>query len=140
MKNKHKKTNDAEFAKRFRTLLGNRNLKLRDIAKATGCAVSTASTWKRGRKPKNEIVLDKLCKIFDVSLPYLLLGKKDTAEYIFANEAEDALYQASSASANEIREYVESLISAAQKCEGGLEHLRFELRRKIPLTTYLKRM
>ena len=39
------------FAERFRTAMSKRNVRLEDIAKITGCAVSTASTWRRGRLP-----------------------------------------------------------------------------------------
>ena len=143
MKKLHKKmeklhfTNrDDEFAKRFRTLLGNRNLKLRDIAEATGCAISTVSTWKNGRRPKREATLIKLCGAFDVSPSYLLKGEKERSEYIFSNDADDRIFRAASPEKSDIEEYVRQLIEAAEKREGGLAHLRFELRRKLPLRLY----
>ena len=46
------------------------------------------------------------------------------------------IFRAASPEKSDIEEYVRQLIEAAEKREGGLAHLRFELRRKLPLKLY----
>ncbi len=65
----------AEFARRFRLLMGYHDLTLRDVARATRCAVSTVGTWKNGRVPSSRRVLEKLAEIFHVDVEYLLEGR-----------------------------------------------------------------
>ncbi len=72
------------FAERFRTLMGKTNTNLQDIAILTGCAVSTASTWRRGRLPRHYETLEKIADFFKVDTDYL--SGKDTE--IFSNERE----------------------------------------------------
>ena len=72
------------LAERIRTLMGKHQITLVDIAKATGCAVSTASTWRRGRMPRKQNTLKKLANLLNVSPDYLL-GKSDI---IFSNETQ----------------------------------------------------
>ena len=70
------------LAERIRTLMGKHRITLVDMAKATGCAVSTASTWRRGRMPRKQSTLEKLATLLHVSPDYLL-GKSNI---IFSNE------------------------------------------------------
>ena len=70
------------LAERIRTLMGKHQITLVDIAKATGCAVSTASTWRRGRMPRKQSTLEKIANLLNVSPDYLL-GKSNI---IFSNE------------------------------------------------------
>lgn len=136
MKNIHKSKIDEAFAKRFRTLMSNRNLKLKDIAKASGSALSTVSTWKRGQIPKSQSRVDALCKIFNVSGEYLYNGTRIDGEPVFSNEKENCIFQLHSQKRMKIEAYFEKLANAAEKIEGGLEHLHYELLNKIPLETY----
>lgn len=75
---------DEKFATKIRTLMGNQNIGLREIAEATGCAVSTASTWRRGRIPRSPIVIDKLAKCLGVSKNELL-DKNAPEVLVFSN-------------------------------------------------------
>ncbi len=66
----------ADFARRFRLLMGYHDLTLRDIAAATSCAVSTVGTWKNGRVPSETQTLERLARVFQVSVEYLLEGRE----------------------------------------------------------------
>ena len=70
----HKNISPKEFSLRFRLLMSYHNLTLKDIAEATGCAVSTIGTWKNGRIPSSAAVVVKLADLFEVSVSYLLEG------------------------------------------------------------------
>lgn len=70
------------LAERFRSLMAKHQITLKDIAKHTDSAVSTVSTWRRGRLPRNQNTLKKISKLFGVS-PKYLLGESQT---IFSNE------------------------------------------------------
>ena len=127
---------DAEFAKRLRTLMGNRDMKLKDLARATGNAVSTVSTWKRGRVPRKKSSVSKLAFALQVSADDLVNGDKGS-QPIFSNEREDKILGSPAPKISEIEEYIENLVKAAKTSECGLEHLLFELKTKIPLENYL---
>ena len=71
----HTPTNSGPFALRFRLLMSYHDLTLRDIAAGTRCAVSTVGTWKNGRVPSSERVVERLAEIFHVSVEYLLEGR-----------------------------------------------------------------
>ena len=75
---------DEKFAAKIRTLMGNQNVGLKDIAKATGCAVSTASTWRRGRIPRSPDVINKLAKCLGVDAEELLDGNT-SGVIVFSN-------------------------------------------------------
>lgn len=82
---KHSKPyKDTNFATRMRLLMGARNVKLKDIATATSCSISAASTWRRGRLPRNYKTISKLARIFDVSENFLINGDEECV--IFSNE------------------------------------------------------
>ena len=82
---KHSKSyKDTNFATRMRLLMGARNVKLKDIATATSCSISAASTWRRGRLPRNYKTISKLARIFDVSENFLINGDEECV--IFSNE------------------------------------------------------
>ena len=48
------------LAERFRILMGKHQITLKDIADKTGCAISTVSTWRRGRPPRNKNIIKKI--------------------------------------------------------------------------------
>ena len=82
---KHSKPyKDTNFATRMRLLMGARNVKLKDIATATSCSISAASTWRRGRLPRNYKTISKLARIFNVSENFLINGEDECV--IFSNE------------------------------------------------------
>src|SRR5476651_1358985 len=64
-----------QFALRFRLLMSYHDLTLRDVAQATRSAISTVGTWKNGRMPSSERVVEKLAEVFQVSVEYLLKGR-----------------------------------------------------------------
>ncbi len=79
----------AEFARRFRLLMGYHDLTLRDIATATDSAVSTVGTWKNGRLPSDAQTLEKLARVFHVSLEFLLEGREATRSRTPRSQAAD---------------------------------------------------
>lgn len=116
------------FAERFRTAMSKRNVRLEDIAKITGCAVSTASTWRRGRLPRNPQTLEKIAMFLSVEPAYLAGNADDEAEIcVFSNEA-----SASDRIKEEIRAYVNGLIKEAENSVQKLEELKSGLREKFP--------
>ena len=133
MKIKHNKSPDKEFAKLMRTLMGNRNIRLVDISKATNNAVSTVSTWRRGRYPRSADTIRKLAEIFSVSPEYLLYGKCDGNEIIFSNETQTDFYKTSNPTEENIRRHLEAVI---EDCEGDkiiLTEILDRLYREFPL-------
>ena len=95
--------------------MGNRNIRLVDISKATNNAVSTVSTWRRGRYPRSADTIRKLAEIFSVSPEYLLYGKCDGNEIIFSNETQTDFYKTSNPTEENIRRHLEAVI---EDCEG----------------------
>ncbi len=84
MRKKIKIYDNKIFAERLRTLMAKHNANLADIARKTGCAVSTASTWKRGRIPRKRETLEKIANFFRVDADYLSGNDLN----IFSNELE----------------------------------------------------
>lgn len=129
---------NVNFATRMRFLMGARNINLKDIAAATSCAVSTVSTWRRGRIPRNYKTLKKLAKALDVSEDFLLNG--DTSIEIFSNEkTPDATNQKKSAASvcdlqtiREVTEILVTLTTQAAKTAGGYDVLRRRLLEAFP--------
>jgi len=72
--------------------MSNRNVRLIDIARYTNNAVSTVSTWRRGRVPKKEQTILKLSQILSVKRDYLLCGKCGKKEIIFCNENDSKIF------------------------------------------------
>ncbi len=81
-----------EFSSRFKILMTRRNLTLKDIAKSTGNAISTVSTWKNGRIPKNIKTRFLLADTFKVSVEYLfgsiIFSNENHEEYICKTRAD----------------------------------------------------
>lgn len=115
---------DKDFARRFRTLMGHRLLTLKDISEQTGNAVSTVSTWRNGRLPKNKSTRMKVARIFGVSQSFLYEGKKLDDEIVFSNEAFSVRkVPPSQQMESAIINCVERMIKRAKKTSGGLESL-----------------
>lgn len=125
MKKSVKLYGNEGFSKRFKMLMTRNDLRLEDIASHTGNALSTVSTWKRGRLPKKDQILEKLAEIFDVPKDYLRFGD----ECVFANESAPA----DSLLRREIESYFELVLREASGQKGGLERVREKLAREFPL-------
>lgn len=125
MKKSVKLYGNEGFSKRFKMLMTRNDLRLEDIASHTGNALSTVSTWRRGRLPKKDMILDKLAEIFDVPKDYLRFGD----ECVFANESDepDAILR------REIEAYFSLVLREASGVKGGLERLREKLTSEFPL-------
>lgn len=128
MKKEVKIYGNPVFAERFRTLMSNRNVRLEDIAEVAGCAVSTASTWRRGRMPRNTGTLKKIADFLSVDAAFLSGNTPhvsgEMGEPVFSNCAESPL-------AGEIRSHVERLIGLSD--EPLLEKLKRELEKNFPV-------
>ena len=105
------------LAERFRILMGKHQITLKDISDATGCAISTVSTWRRGRPPRNKNIIKKISKIFKVSPDYLLGNSPE----VFSNEKSANLED--SAQIKDIEKKIKILIEHAQVQPNGLKIL-----------------
>ncbi|MBE6411111.1 MAG: hypothetical protein E7036_00980 [Opitutales bacterium] len=105
------------LAERFRILMGKHQITLKDISDATGCAISTVSTWRRGRPPRNKNIIKKISKIFKVSPDYLLGNSQE----VFSNEKSANLEN--SAQIKDIEKKIKILIEHAQVQPNGLKIL-----------------
>lgn len=95
------------FARNFKTLMCINDLTLKEIAEKTSYPLSTISTWKRGRIPRNKSVLERLAKIFNTTKEQLLSNGNQFQ--IFANEAQVERKQF--VYAQKLKDYIEALIS-----------------------------
>ena len=118
---------NEDFARRFRTLMGNRSLTLKDISERTGNAISTIGTWKNGKLPKNRNTRTKVAKALGVSEEYLYEGKIRGEELIFCNEIPAHCEADISDMERAVLNTVRRLIESAKKSDGGMEALSFEL-------------
>lgn len=117
------KSESKELAKKFRTLMGCHALTLQDIAKKTGNAVSTVSTWRRGQIPRNEKTRQAVAKILGVNAEFLYSNKILDEELVFSNESPIK----TESSARESRKIFEEILIAAKKKKGGLATLKSKL-------------
>ena len=97
--------------------MGKHQITLKDIADKTGCTISTVSTWRRGRPPRNKNIINKISKIFKVSPEYLVGDSQE----IFANE--NSAISENSAQIKDIERKIKILIKRAQLQTNGLKIL-----------------
>ncbi len=128
MKKSVKKYSNADFAKRFRTLMGKSELTLAEISQITGRAISTVSTWRRGRLPRKASDIDALARTFDVSAHYLLYGGHASAE-IFSNSRPALTDGGKRQLRYEVTAHFYTLVDRAEKIDGGLERLAIQMRK-----------
>jgi transcriptional regulator with XRE-family HTH domain len=83
------------------------DLTLKEIAEKTSYPLSTISTWKRGRIPRDKSVLECLAKIFNTTTEQLFSNGNQFQ--VFANEAQFERKQLTSE--QKLKEYIETLIS-----------------------------
>ncbi len=86
MKKDIKTYSNKIFARNFETFMFTKKLTLKDISEKTSLPLSTISTWRRGRIPRDPQALKKILKVFRVSRKKMLGAEIEQPE-IFANEA-----------------------------------------------------
>jgi transcriptional regulator with XRE-family HTH domain len=134
------KDRDSGFGLRFRLLLGYHNLALKDVSEATGAAISTISTWRNGRVPGTQVVIEKIAQLFRVSPAYLLRGEVPQSKEMEVDKTllEIAHKFSKNSDSNacnlkaKIRLYFERYLDEAEKYEGGLEHAWLQLVKEFP--------
>jgi len=116
-----------EFAKRFRIMMAQKNMRLIDISEKTGYPVSTISTWRRGRLPKKTGAKERLAQAFGVSKDDLFGNMQPL---VFANEAPA---KARAESAQTLRAKMRSLLENSLSAVDDPEALQ-ELFERLKLT------
>ncbi len=127
MKKNIKIYSNKGFAKRMRTLMGESALTLEDLANLTGRAISTASTWRRGRLPRKESDLEILANAFGVSKKFLITGEDDLS-LIFSN-TKDNLESPQKKEKHKLCALFYEILERADKIEGGIKKLSKELKK-----------
>jgi transcriptional regulator with XRE-family HTH domain len=84
MKKNIKLYKNKVFAENFNFLMFSKKLTLKEISEKTDIPLSTLSTWKRGRIPRDKTLLTKLAKLFGTSKSELLNSPNHNA--VFSNE------------------------------------------------------
>lgn len=132
---------DREFAEKFRTLMAKRNARLADAARAAGVAVSTASTWRRGRMPKSpqkrmllaEFLGTDASALFGAHATQGNAAPKDAPPAVFSNEF------ARADSSAEIRRHAQNLIACARGDAEKLCRIARDFKTLMPLSSYAKK-
>ncbi|MBQ6533682.1 MAG: helix-turn-helix transcriptional regulator [Opitutales bacterium] len=117
MKKRSKKLPNKIFAERFRTLMAKRGAVIADISRLTGCAVSTASTWRRGTLPRHSATIEKIAKFLGVDAQYLA-----GAGAVFSNENRSSKGGARREKAA-LKKKFSAALEKASAARGGLERL-----------------
>jgi transcriptional regulator with XRE-family HTH domain len=135
-----KKINDSNFGLRFRILLEYHDLTLRDISDATGAAVSTVGTWRNGRIPSSEKIIEKIAKLFHVTKEYLLNGNKLK---LYVDRPINKLNKITKnmsgwdknkpSTREKIEKYISKYLDRAEATHCGLEHTWIEIVKHFPL-------
>lgn len=63
-----------------------KGLKDADVARETGITKSTFSDWKNGRSEPKDAKLQKIAKLFGVTVEYIRTGGNSKEKYYFNNE------------------------------------------------------
>lgn len=64
----------------LKSLLMQKRMTIKEIAKATGVSNSTLSEWLNNRSPRNPEQIKKVAKYLGVSMHFLLFGEEDSEE------------------------------------------------------------
>ena len=75
MKRQHAKT--TPFSKILKSLMIERRLTIRAVAKMAGVSPSTINDWQSDSVPKNYLAVKKLAHELNVSFSFLLTGEED---------------------------------------------------------------
>lgn len=66
----------------LRSIIEERRLTLKEIAKATSVPASTIAEWSNNRAPKNPVHAQRVANFLGISLHFLLFGEEDHQEPI----------------------------------------------------------
>ncbi len=80
------KRKNEVFSENFNFLMFSKKLTLKAIAQKTNLSLSSISTWKRGRIPRDKTIITTLAKIFEVHPDELFKVHKHKSIPIFSNE------------------------------------------------------
>ncbi len=70
-------SDERGFAERLNGLMKERNMTVREAAKASGVAISTLQNWRAGQTPSNFMAIRKLANHLGTTLSFLLTGEHD---------------------------------------------------------------
>jgi len=119
------------FGERLRKLMAYKGMRLKDVSKQTGKAVSTVSTWVNGQIPSDAIVQEHLAELLGVDRRYLIYGEGESL--IFSNEN---IEHRKGSLLEEIDVFYNNILTRAKNHKGGLEHFLIELKRHFPSDLY----
>ncbi len=129
MKKDIKTYSNQTFAQNFKYFMFAKKLTLKDISEKTSLPLSTISTWRRGRVPRDPNALKKLLKLFKTS-KHEMLETEISKPIIFANE------RPSNAKISVIVEQINAHIKALSMEVSGQEKLKqilSSLKKDFPL-------
>lgn len=73
---------EIKIGKVLQQLLKERNMSMRELAKASGVPASNLTEWSANRSPKNPIQVKKVAEALGVTMHFLLFGEDDNQEPI----------------------------------------------------------
>ena len=114
MKKNIKLYQNKVFAENFSFLMFSKKLTLKDISEKTDIPLSTLSTWKRGRIPRDKTLLTKLAKLFGTSKNELLNSPNNNI--VFSNEKATQ----NSDISTKILNFIKALLSSTTPSEQNL--------------------
>ena len=136
----YKVNRNEGFGLRVRLLLEYHHLTLKDVALATGCAISTVSTWRNGRIPSSRQKMEKLAELFKVSPEFLAYGRSSRLPYSKESSIDQEIIGINRVTNVEIHDslrskiegYFRAYLDQAANIPGGLEYVYFNLIRTFP--------
>lgn len=121
---------NTEFSIRLKTLMANKSLKIRDVARMMNCSGPTVSSWRGGKLPPPE-TQKRLADVLGVPTEYLAFGIGEDS--VFSNTRER---RSETGVRKSIESHISSLLNDAEKIPGCLEHMYIELLLKFPSGVY----
>lgn len=146
-----KNKESSVFGLKFRLLMGYHDMTLKDIATYTNNAVSTVGTWKNGKIPSSMSSVEKLSKLFGVSVSYILNDNivsplsddSNLNNYLTElikdkddKNKSDKNLQSSNTLDKQITEYFFKFVDIARDHTYGMEYLFIRLRKEFPLDLF----
>ncbi len=128
--NKCNKTANNAISYKLKIAMAKKDIRQKELARLTGKSVSAVSAWVRGAATPSVDTLKKLSQVLNVSESYFIC--QDEA-LVFSNTADS--HRKEFLRASIVRKF-DTILSRAENCEGGLEHLNLELDRAFPKTLY----
>lgn len=72
------KPKDMTFAKNLQRLMAERNVGVRELAKAVGCSPANISDYRQGVIPSDFALVRRIAKKLGVTMSFLLTGEDDS--------------------------------------------------------------